>query len=346
MPQIKDLLEDPEFIRWVKHPDGDLNHYWEHWIAANPNRIGDVKLAKQILLNLKFPAKTPSVDTKREVLNKLLKDSRTYSSVNKTPPIPRPVLWVRLHQVSRVAAVLILSFMTAFLFYSLFPNDHIEIEDQNLQWITITKETNFGEKLNFRLPDGSMVWLNAGSSLQYPSAFDSTVRMVRLEGEGFFEVAEDTGKPFKVQSESLTITAIGTSFNVNSQDKRDLRVSLVTGKVMVDEASTGKEYFLTPGQELGYNSEDRNADIHPFDLELVQSWRNGILMFRKAPFAQVKDELERWYGVSIKSSGDHSSSWRFTGKFENQTLETVLTSMSNIEEFNYEINDKEVIISF
>lgn len=344
MPQIKDLLEDLEFIRWVRQPDKDLNLYWERWIASNPDRIEDIKLAKQILLNLKFPAQIPSMETKREVLNKLLKDYSSGTSKRKTPRHIRTALWD--NQSSRVAAILIVIFALSFLFHAIVQENSPEKEQQIPQWISITKSTNYGEKLNFALPDGSMVWLNAGSNLEFPSAFVDSVRLVKLQGEGFFEVVEDVGKPFKVQTGSLTITALGTSFNVNSRNKNDLRVSLVTGKVMVDDASREGEFFLTPGQELAYNPEDKIGLVYPFELELAQGWRKGILVFKKAPFDHVKSELERWYGVTISTSGSYTTSWRFSGKFENQTLETVLVSLSNIEEFTYEIEGKRVKITF
>lgn len=346
MQQIKDLLEDLEFIRWVRRPDKDINLYWERWIASNPDRIEDIKLAKQILLNLKFPAQTPSMETKREVLNKLLKDYSNGTSIRKTPRHTQTTLRDSLYQSKRVAAILVVIFAISFLFQRIGHDNSNEVEQQIPRWVSITKTTNYGEKLNFALPDGSMVWLNAGSSLEFPNAFGDSVRLVKLLGEGFFEIAEDVGKPFKVQTGNLTITALGTSFNVNNRDSNDLRVSLVTGKVMVDDASPEGEYFLTPGQELGYNLEDKTGKIYPFELELVQGWRNGTLVFKRAPFDHVKSELERWYGVAIKTSGSYSTSWRFSGKFENQTLETVLISLSNIEEFTYEIKDKKVNITF
>jgi len=346
MPQIKDLLEDLEFIRWVRRPDKDLNLYWERWIASNPDRIEDIKLAKQILLNLKFPAQTPSVETKREVLNKLLKDYSSGTSTGKTPGHTQTTMWDSIYQSWRVAAILVVIFAISFLFQRIGHHYSHEVEQQISPWVSITKSTNYGEKLNFALPDGSLVWLNAGSSLEFPSAFVDSVRLVKLQGEGFFEITEDVGKPFKVQTGSLTITALGTSFNINNRDKNDLRVSLVTGKVMVDDATPEGEYFLNPGQELGYNPEDQTGVIYPFEMELAQGWRNGTLVFNKAPFGHVKSELERWYGVTIRTSGSYSTSWRFSGKFKNQTLETVLISLSNIEEFTYEIEEKRVKITF
>ncbi|WP_186754019.1 FecR family protein [Echinicola salinicaeni] len=347
MPQIKDLLEDVEFIRWVKQPDADLNRYWQHWLEANPDRFADVKLAKEILLNLNFPSKPSNEEAKKEVLNRLLSNKRIATSEKTksiTPYSYHPVFWDRMSQWAKVAAILVFSLLISF-FSTRFLDSDVEGEQvAGLEWIT--KSTAMGEKLSFRLSDGSVVWLNAGSSLQYPVSFDSTVRLVKLSGEGFFEVAKDSIKPFKVLSGNLTTTALGTSFNIRSQATKDVKVSLVTGKVMIDEAFSGNAYFLSPGQELDFDLGKEKIDIHPFDDELVQSWRNGVLIFKKAQFKQVKEKLESWYGVSIEVKGVIPKTWRFSGKFEQQMLETILNSMSNIENFDYKINGKKVNISF
>ncbi|UCS94041.1 FecR domain-containing protein [Echinicola marina] len=347
MPQIKDLLEDVEFIRWVKQPDADLNRYWQHWLEANPDRLADAKFAKEILLNLEFPSKPSTEDAKREVLNRLL-SNRTISTSPNTegiaPYTHRTILWNRMSQWAKVAAILVFSVLITFLTTRFLNTDAEEDQMIGIEWIT--KSTAMGEKLSFRLSDGSVVWLNAGSSLQYPVSFDSTVRLVKLSGEGFFEVAKDSIKPFKVLSGNLTTTALGTSFNIHSHASKDVKVSLVTGKVVIDEAFSGKAYFLSPGQELGFDLGKGQIDIHPFDDELVQSWRNGVLIFKKAQFEQVKEKLESWYGVSIEVKGVIPKTWRFSGKFEQQMLETILNSMSNIENFDYKIKGKKVNISF
>lgn len=346
MPQIKDLLEDLEFIRWVRQPDNDLNLYWERWIASNPERIEDIKSAKQILLNLKFPAKTASAETKREVLDKLLRDYSVPTTTRASSDHVRTTMWDSIYQYWRVAAILVIILAGSILFQQFNQDDHHEVAVEVPTWELITKSTNYGEKLNFALPDGTLVWLNAGSSLEFPSAFLDSVRVVKLVGEGFFEVAEDVVKAFKVQTGSLTITALGTSFNVNNRNQRDLRVSLVTGKVKVDDSSREGEFFLSPGQELGYNLEDKTGMVHPFESDQVHGWRSGSLVFKNASFDQVKSELERWYGVTIGTSGSVSAAWRFNGKFENQTLENVLISLSSIEEFSYQIEGKRIQITF
>ncbi|MDN3669484.1 DUF4974 domain-containing protein [Echinicola jeungdonensis] len=345
MPQIKDLIEDLEFIRWVKNPEDKLQEYWQNWIEANPDRIEDVKLAREVILGLKFPSKKASPEVKKEVLNKLLQASPSEEEEKENSYTKnKSIKWKSFNQWEKIAAILVFALMLSLLIGNLSFFKEKPAPVQALKWIN--KTTNYGEKLNFRLPDGSIVWLNSGSSLEYPASFDSTVRLVKLHGEGFFEVTEDKNKPFKVLSENLTTTALGTSFNIKSSYQNVVIVSLVTGKVQVDDQLDNQQYLLSPGEQLDFDNENKKGKISNFDLEAVQSWRKGKLVFQKATFQKVKEDLERWYGVSIQVEGQPSQSWRFNGEFENQILDVILMSMSNIEDFSYKIDKKEVQINF
>ncbi|WP_439487751.1 FecR family protein [Algoriphagus sp.] len=345
MSQINDLLEDLEFIRWVKYPDNELATFWKSWMDANPDRIEDVKLAKEIVLGFRFPAPKPTDATKKEVLTRILRDGKegTRPATYRIPPfsqVSRPRTW----QFSKVAAILVSVILLPLLITNYTKDQNPVLEYTAANWVT--KETNAGEKLSFRLPDQTIVWLNAGSSLTFPESFDSTVRLVKLRGEGFFEVSENAEHPFQVLSDSLITTALGTSFNINAKRKGEIKVSLVTGKVAVNFQSDGKDYFLTPGQELNYSKSTNKGDIHLFNNELVLGWRFGKLIFKKSNLQEVKDKLEEWYGVEITLAGYPKEEWRFNGEFENQTLENVLKSISNIEDFSYMIDNKTVTIEF
>lgn len=345
MSQIHDLLEDLEFIRWVKYPDEELNTFWSSWMQANPERVNDVKFAREIILGLEFPSITPSDQIKAEVLTTILKGT----SLSSTDKVSGGYSQARMEgkrnwQLFRIAAmisgVIFLSF-ALFNWKGSMPEQEVK---ESINWIT--KSTNSGEKLTFRLPDQTMVWLNSKSSLTFPESFDSTVRLVVLKGEGFFEVSENPEQPFQVLSDSLITTALGTSFNVTARSGKEIKVSLVTGKVMIHYKTDTLNYFLTPGKELKYNTNTGSADLGSFNEEGVSGWRFGKLNFKRASLGHVVKSLEDWYGVEFLITGSARSDWRFTGKFENQTLENILYSMSNVERFTYTIKDKKVTIAF
>ena len=346
MSQINDLLEDLEFIRWVKNPDDESTTFWNNWMQANPDRIEDLKFAREIIKGMEFPSISPSAQIKSEVLTAILKETPDVSpklktqDINQKTSIEPQIGWKLLRIAAMISGIVLLSYII--LNWSNYTTEP-KVENA-VRWIT--KTTNVGEKLNFRLPDQTTVWLNSNSSLSFPESFDSTVRLVSLKGEGFFEVSEDAEHPFKVLSDSLVTTALGTSFNVSLRSPDEITVSLVTGKVMINYENDTARYFLSPGKELNYNTINGTAEIDSFNEEFVTGWRFGKISFRRASLTEVIKALEEWYGVDIIISGTASQSWSFTGKFENQTLENVLLSMSNIENFSYTIKNKQVNIHF
>jgi ferric-dicitrate binding protein FerR (iron transport regulator) len=347
MNEITDLLEDLEFIRWVKYPDNKLIIFWKSWIDANPDRIEDVKLAREIILGFQFPAPIASVDTQKEVLNRILRlKDKEYISDEK-PLLIKAIQkkrQIKSWQFSRVAAILTGMFLLSILLLNLKDENKKEEIMNTVTWVS--KSTNPGEKLNFRLPDQTIVWLNSGSSLEYPETFDSTVRLVKLIGEGFFEVSENANQPFIVCSDNLMTTALGTSFNINAKKQGETRVSLVTGKVSIKYQTDSLDYFLKPGEELSYKKVSNEGRVIKFNAENALGWKMGKLIFKKSTLGEVKEGLEEWYGVEISISRYPTEEWRFNGKFEDQMLENVLESMSNIENFNYTIENKKVKIYF
>jgi ferric-dicitrate binding protein FerR (iron transport regulator) len=343
MPKISDLLEDLEFIQWVKSSDSELESYWKNWIEANPDRIEDVKLARELISGLQFPSKVPSEQISEEVLHSILNKSELSNSrqINEKDFEEPKAMWK--WQFHRVAAILIIGTLLSFL-YNYFSREQASPSPVYSSWIT--KSTHPGEKLNFRLPDQTVVWLNAGSSLSFPEKFDSTVRMVELEGEAFFEVAENKNQPFQVISEELITTALGTSFNINTQPEDHQSIALVTGKVSIQNLQDTLTYYLNPGQGLSYHNESKKGTIETFDPEIELGWRFGKLIFTKADLPQVLSQLKAWYGVEITLYGAPNTPWSLSGKFENQNLSNVLKSMSNIENFRYTIENKKVEIHF
>src|SRR5690554_5327121 len=213
-----EFLTNPEFVRWVRNPDKELEVYWLKWMEAHPDKREDLKLAREIIQGLQIKKKLPDPDTKQVVLANILNGSSTNSNpfdegmVSPKNEPRRPSFWDSLDQFSKVAAILVLTFVLSSTvnYLNIAPPKPAPIALVK----TINKATAFGEKLNLKLPDGSLVWLNAGSQLQYPEKFDSTERIVYLLGEAFFDVEKGTGWPFRVVSGNLRTTALGTSFNI------------------------------------------------------------------------------------------------------------------------------------
>ena len=342
MNRVNELLEDLEFVRWVKKPDDGLNIFWNSWIGANPDRVEDVKLAREILLGLQFPSRLPSEDVKNDVLSKILRQSEVKIETN-------PALFSRtksrdLIPLMKAAAILVGILVLSVLAYQPRNFEQKPQVETPVPWVT--KSAAAGEKLSFRLPDQTIVWLNSESSLEFPSTFDSNVRLVRLKGEGFFEVAENANHPFVVESRGLLTKALGTSFNIEARENKNLIVSLISGKVSVKYHSDSLDFYLNPGEELSFHVDRKKAEVGRFDVAEVTGWKFGSLIFVNASLDRVKSDLESWYGVEITILGTPKNRWRFNGRFENQTLDNVLKSMSNVENFTYRLKGKKISIQF
>ena len=205
-----------------------------------------------------------------------------------------------------------------------------------------TKMTRKGEKLTVLLPDGTLVKLNSESSIRFTETFEEH-RKVFLTGEAFFEVVRDTTKPFTVATRHLLTTALGTSFNINAYSDKE-EVVLLTGKVRINDGASRHSEILLPGEKVAYldGTLKKSSNV---SLDQVM-WKDGVLIFRETPFALGIEELERWYGVSFDIRNLRDKEVFLTGYFDNQNLKNVLESLSYTARFEYQIEGKEVLITF
>jgi len=167
----------------------------------------------------------------------------------------------------------------------------------------ILVETGFGEQQSLELPDGSLVKLNANSSLTFPKKWDDQEnRKVWLQGEAFFEVEKKpvTNQKFQVITKDLTIEVLGTQFNVNSHQIQT-EVFLEEGKVNLKLDGLTEGMLMSPGQIVAYSKEEKKV---PVKRQLVAtnypSWKDGIILFRDATLTEVIEKFNELYGVSIK----------------------------------------------
>ncbi len=270
----------------------------------------------------------------------------------------RKNIWKKAHNIKdirsgnklsyyyRIAAVL--AFMLTFAFIAIQYSSHLEPEHQNVALNVIEKNNLSGVKSTIHLPDGSVVNLNAESSIRFVEGFKDSVRWVDLDGEAYFEVAHNRKKPFIVKSGNIFTTAIGTAFNVNAYpDRSAIEVSLVEGKVEVhaeQEEKVLNETFLEAGQQVSYleNEIIRNG---PFDVLDVTGWKDGIIHFTNADYPTVIKQLERWYGVKFEHP-DVEPKWNLDAKFVNASLERVLDVIAHSEHIEYQLIEDTVKIKF
>jgi transmembrane sensor len=165
---------------------------------------------------------------------------------------------------------------------------------------TIT--TPRGGQYQITLPDGSMVWLNAASSLRFPTAFTGNERKVELTGEGYFEVAKDADRPFIVASGQTETIVLGTHFDIMAYDDENaVRTTLLEGSVKMNKGF--QSALLTPGEQGAFDKGKKVIATRNVNVKAVVAWKNGYYFFDRTPVENVMRQIARWYDVDIVYQG-------------------------------------------
>ena len=192
-----------------------------------------------------------------------------------------------------------------------------------------------GSRSKVILPDQSVVWVNAGSSLRYNEEFSEKMREVYLKGEAYFEVMPDSLRPFIVKSDQMDVKVLGTTFNVSAYEEDEfVDVVLLTGKVDVllsGPVSGRSVYRLLPDEMLRYDKSTETLKKTKVDAANFCAWINGDLKFTKVPFSQLVHELERKYNIRLICKSRFLPDEIFSGSFtSSQTIYSILDEI-NVE---------------
>lgn len=169
-----------------------------------------------------------------------------------------------------------------------------------------------GQRISLELSDGTIVWLNSRTQIEYPASFTGNNRKVKLDGEAYFEVTKDTHKPFVVETAKGNIEVLGTKFNIEAYSEDNTFVTaLMEGSVKVTRGKM--QYMLHPNQ-LAYLKNGK-MNIAPIEDSNLYRWREGLICFRDESFANIVKKFEKYYGVEIRIENSAAASYRCTGKF-------------------------------
>ena len=204
-----------------------------------------------------------------------------------------------------------------------------------------------GAKSKITFPDGSIVWLNAGSKVKYDSNFAKASRKVELTGEGYFEVSKNKELPFVVSTGKLSVKVLGTKFNLKSyEEDSELKVTLKEGAVKVgDFLIDAAPVELKPNQRFTLRKADLSMQVDSVDASHIDNWRNGAMTFDKVPLEEIAKELKRLYNIPIRIESDKLKQIVYYSDFqENVSVEKVLEILSSGNKFRYEIKSEEIRI--
>ncbi len=287
------------------------------------------------------------------------------TDMGKADPSARNRLKNRYRKVligSSIAAAVLLGMFFA-LNYSFFHKVISSHPTENVAKVDNEISTHNGSKTHLVMPDGTLVWLNAGSRLTYDRNFGTAYREVTLTGEAFFDVARNVERPFVIHTARIDVKVLGTRFNVKSYPTdRTTEATLIRGSIEVSiKDRPSEKIILKPNEKLVVANDDstlhRNVYGHHAvngDESLVSirkptyetttgavietSWVDNKLVFQDEEFGELEDRMERWYGMEIRFDNPRLEAWRFTGTFQNETIQQALEALKLTANFYYKID--------
>lgn len=205
----------------------------------------------------------------------------------------------------KYAAVIIVSLIVGYFIQSQ--------QSANSKSQLATIEVQYGQTSHIFLFDGTEVWLNAGSKLQYPNQFNSESRDVYLEGEAYFKVTHNEKLPFKVKTRKMEVEVLGTSFDVSAYKDENMAVVLEKGKVKLNSSGGKKLAVMAPGDRAELNRGSNELSVKKVDTEYYTDWKNGSMEFKDEALGEIAKKLERWYNVEIDIRDKGLENYKISG---------------------------------
>jgi len=331
---------------------------WKNESVENKRLFNDFKNAW--LLSSQLQPKSLKAEEALKKLHTKLKFSENHKRV------------ISINGFLKIAAILILMFMiggicSVFMYHKISDTSNI---------LACRFEVPKGSRAITYLPDGTKVWLNAGSSLEYATDFNASKREVKLTGEGFFKVKTNHLKPFIVKVENISVKAYGTSFNIKAYpDEKEVITTLVEGKVEIEGKENNNKTFvyeMLPKQKVIYYKKEKqviaNDNTEPKEVksgpqavaaiqsrpatpiisdnnvrtELYTSWKDSLWIIQAEKLEDLAIMLERRYNVNIAFASSEVKNYRFSGTIQHETLEQIFEIIRLTMPVSYSINKGKV----
>jgi len=330
---ISILLTDKDFQRILRR--------WKYYSDEERAKVyGEYNLKEgeiEILLHLWLGMDFQRFHLSEEMVEDTLNETIWKMAERKIVPEEKAGVKRIYESFSRIAAILIIPiiFYTA---YIQFVKDNPDVPQLAKQMVTVSSQP--GTVTNLILPDGSRVWLNAGSTISYPNEFIGSTRAISLTGEAYFEVVKDKEIPMVVEAGNVRIKVFGTIFNVNAfSSEPSMKVTLVEGSVSLSsptEKLHGKEeFFIEPGQTAIFSEQSKQVLVQNEDPFFYTAWKDGFMVFRNTPFETVLKRLSRKFNVDIELKDQTLARIPMDARFRDESINEILRLLSSGTPFKY-----------
>ena len=249
---------------------------------------------------------------------------------------PKHFNWITFTKLA--ASIVLVAGLALFAFHTF--NSNQQVEAISYHEISVPK----GKKAVCTLPDGTVVQLNADSKLKYPEKFTDTSRVIEFEGEAFFTVAKDKKRPFSINSKQTVVRVLGTHFNLRAYPHEN------TANVVVEEGRVKfsvkgkKDFLILTANQQGIYTADHSLKQQNVYAAAYYGWRNNQLQFNDEKLGDIAQSLERWYNIKVIIKNAALKNERYTGKFNNPAISSVMSSMAFAIKFNYHITGNTLTI--
>ena len=274
-----ELAQDDLFIRWVHDADAEATRFWEAWLAEHPGQASEVAAARRLVESLRFAEKEPSAERVDRLWSRIEAAADRSAEPKSGPPRAgrrRRLRWLGYVAAACAVALLVLQWWNS------------------RGWEVI--ETDAGQQFVHQLPDGSVVELNAATTLRYRPERFGRERSVELSGEAFFDVVEGSG--FEVRTEEGRVRVLGTTFNVLSRAAA-FSVDCFTGRVAVTLRGAEETAELAPAQGVRLEAGTGRLTSYTFEKSERATWRRRMITYEGDPLGEVFDALERQFDVTV-----------------------------------------------
>ena len=233
-------------------------------------------------------------------------DNENVKYIDNSRQIPKKR--IHLQEVLRIAAVLLLAIVGSWYYFV-----HLNNGDDLL--VTQTINVPAGQRINLVLPDGTDVWLNAKTTIQYPVSFNKKERLVTIDGQAFFNVAKNEKAPFIVKTANATVRALGTQFDIMAySDSKDFETMLMEGAVEVKMINNDSKPLILKPNSKSILDNGILKKVYVDDLSCYE-WKNGLISFKNEPFADIMNTVEKTYDMKIVIEKKEIAGLLYTGKF-------------------------------
>jgi transmembrane sensor len=304
-------------------------------------------------------------------LEALKKVNRKIGLSEENQKYKKTIQLTSLQAILRIAAIVLITFGASYLAFLLFNSTRNIVPSNAVTEISAP----IGSKSKVTLPDGTKIWLNAGSTIRYSNDFNKINREIKLEGEAYFDVTKNKHMPFIVHTLSnINIRVLGTAFNLKAYPREgSVETTLVRGSLIVERQDNNQlqKTTLAPNQRATYIKTEGKVFLSEVDkqsivketpqrleqikgkvlfapkveTEIFTSWKDNKLIFRNEGFESLAIKLERWYGVKINVEGEEINNYHFNGAIENETINDVFKYISYTLPIKYTIQHNVVTVS-